>query len=162
MGEWIWLTPPDPGHCLIIGLPEGEGFPLHRADEAGRFGAFPRPLIAARAAAPSSGCGSPPAIRSRAGGTTGALNPPALARQAVALADDEHRELGLAARRPRAVDVAEHDAERAHLRPRETIAEMLEQLAIGEGDAGLGRGDEMGADLVGIGERLGHPRLVGV
>src|SRR3954471_10859397 len=125
MGEWIWLTRPDPGHCLIIGLPEGEGFTLHGADEAGRLGPLPRAFIAARAAAPA--------------------DPPALAGNEVALADDEHRELGLAARRPRAVDVAEHDAERAHLRPRETIAEMLEQLAIGKRDARLGRGDEVGA-----------------
>jgi len=54
MGEWIWITRPVSGHCLITGLPEGEGFGLHLADEAGRLGPF-RPgaaLIALRLDAP--------------------------------------------------------------------------------------------------------------
>src|SRR5438105_1752869 len=105
MGEWIWLTRGPSCRCLITGLPEGEGFRLHRADEAGRFGTFPGALIAAR---PGS-----------------AADPPALARQAVALADDQHRELGLAPRAALTVDVAEHCAQRPHLRPREAVAEML-------------------------------------
>src|SRR6185295_7385545 len=102
MGEWIWLTRPVSGHCLITGLPEGEGFALHRADEAGRFGPLPRAFIAARSA-PSR-------------------DPPTLAWNAVALADDQDGEFGLAARCGRAVDVAEHRAQGAHLRPGEAVA----------------------------------------
>ena len=79
-------------------------------------------------------------------------DPPALARNAVALADDEDGELGLAARFRLAVDVAEHGAELAHLRPREMIAELLEHLGISERRPGPGRGDEMGADFLRIGE----------
>src|SRR5690349_8184610 len=127
MGERIWLTAVPPGDCPVSGLPEGEGFALHGADEPGRLRPFPRPFIAAGAgAAGLSGCGLPPAIRSRAGGTTCPLNPPALAGNAVALADDEHGKLGLAARLRIAVDVTEHRAELAHLRPRKMIAQALE------------------------------------
>ena len=77
MGEQSWLIRGLRGHCLIPGLPEGEGFRLHRGDEAGGLRALPWPLIAAL----------PPA----------AADPPALAGKAVALADDQDRELGLAA-----------------------------------------------------------------
>src|SRR4051812_20583274 len=100
MGDWIWLTRGDSCQCFIIGLPEGKGFALNLADEARRFGAFPWAGIAARAAALRRG---------------GPFNPPALARQAVALADDEDGKLRLAARRTGAIDIAEHDAQGPHL-----------------------------------------------
>src|SRR3954471_24957411 len=117
MGEWIWLTCALSGHCLITGLPEGEGFVLHLANEAGRLRPLPGPVIAARA------------------GATG--DPPPLSRYAIALANDQNREFGFAPRFGIAVDVAEHGAQGAHLRPAETIAEMLEQLAISQGDSSL-------------------------
>src|SRR5258705_12907912 len=108
MGEWIRLTRPVSGHCLIPGLPEGEGFTLEVANEAGRLRPFPRAFIAARSPTPG--------------------DPPALAGYPVALADDQNGEFGLAPRRGLAVDAAEHRAQCPHLRPREAVAEMLEQL----------------------------------
>ena len=77
-----------------------------------RLRSFPRSLIAVLA--------------------TAAGDPPALARKAVALADDEHRQLRLAARRRVLVDRAQDLAQGAHLRPREGIAEPFEQLAIAQ------------------------------
>src|SRR5688500_961169 len=96
-----WLTSPALALCPGSGLPPGESFRLHAADEARRLGALPKPLIAAPAAA--------------------ARCPPALAGQAVALPDDEHRKLRLAARRRVLVDGAKDLAQGAHLRPGEGI-----------------------------------------
>src|ERR1700712_4468726 len=76
------------------------------------------------------------------------------------MADDENRKFRLAARPAFAVDLAEHHAQGPHLRPREAVAEMLEQLTIAQRDAGFGRRDEMGANLVAIRERLGHLRAL--
>src|SRR4051812_3150318 len=111
-GDRRWLTGGLSGHCPIFGLPEGEGFPLDGGDEACRV----RPLPGALIAALRQVC----------------ADPPALSRQAVALADDENGEFGLAARRRLAVDLSEHGAQSAHLRPSESVAEMLEQLAVGK------------------------------
>src|SRR3954469_5099370 len=100
MGVRRWLTLSVLPRCPRLGLPEGEGFRLDPRHEPLRLGAFPRPLIATRPAA--------------------AGHPPALARQAVHLADDEHRELGLAPRFGFLVHGAEDGAQRPHLGPRET------------------------------------------
>jgi hypothetical protein len=59
-----------------MGLPPGEGFRLHRLDEAPSLGPFPRAAIAAF-------------------GRAGA-DPPALAGNAVACADDQDGQLRLA------------------------------------------------------------------
>src|SRR4051812_2249865 len=135
MGEQRWLIRPLFRACPAAGPPPGKGFRLHRGDEAPRLRPLPRPLIAAAAAA--------------------AGYPPALAGEAVALADDEHRELRLAAPRRLLVDRAQGGAEGTHLRPGEAVAELLEEGAVAHRRPGLGGRDEVGAHLVRIGER-GH------
>src|SRR5688572_1528300 len=132
MGDERWLTGGLVAACPASGLPEGEAFRLDPLDEAPGLGPFPGPLIAA--AAPAAG------------------NPPALAGKPVALADDQHRQLRLAAKRPGLVDRAENLAERPHLRPREGIAELLEQLAIAERRPRLRGGDEVQPNVLGLGE----------
>src|SRR5436190_14404215 len=135
-GDRRWLTRSLLGHCPIFGLPEGEGFPLDGGDETRRVRSLPWALVAAL---PQVGA-----------------DPPALSRQAVALADDQHGELGLAARRRLPVDFSKHRAQSAHLRPGESVAEMLEQLAVGKRDAGPCGGDQVRADFFAVGQRLGH------
>src|SRR5688572_24631467 len=58
-------------------------------------------------------------------------DPPALPRQTVGLAHDQHGQLRLAARLRILVDRAEDAAQRPHLGPGEVVAELAEQLGIG-------------------------------
>src|SRR3954447_26491285 len=59
-----------------------------------------------------------------------AADPPALTRQAVRLPHNQHRKLGVAGLLQFVVDITEHLAQSAHLRPREIVAEQPEDLGI--------------------------------
>src|SRR5437764_7805345 len=59
-----------------------------------------------------------------------AADPPALARQPVGLADDQHGKLGLAARRRFVIDKAQDLAQLPHLGPREVMPKEPEHLGV--------------------------------
>src|SRR3546814_19781675 len=91
-----WSSDVCSSDLAIIGPPEGEGFRLHLGDEACCLRPFPRPFVTARAGA--------------------ARDPPALPRYAVALPDDEHRQLRLASRCLQLVDRAQEGAKSSEAR----------------------------------------------
>jgi hypothetical protein len=134
MGEQSWLIRGLRGPCLIPGLPEGKGFRLDRGDEAGRFRTLPWPIISAL--------------------PTASLTTIPLPVEKAWRLENTRTRAWLAAQFGLGIDGAEHDAELAHFRPREGIAEMLEQLAIAQRYARFGGGDEMDTNFSGIGARL--------
>src|SRR4051794_28966363 len=96
----------------MLGLasrPMFERLGLDLADQPRRFGPFPQAGVA---------------MPFRAG------DPPALTRQPVGLADDQHSKLRFAAGRGFVVHIAEDLAQLAHLGPREMVAEEAEHLGI--------------------------------
>ena len=74
------------------------------------------------------------------------------------MAHHEDCQLGLAAFRARLVDRPENLAQGAHLGPRKFVAELVEELGVGDWLARRGCGDEMRADFVRVGEppRVAH------
>src|SRR4029079_18851111 len=83
----------------------------------------------------------------------GPANPPPLARQPIGLADYEHRKLGLTASLGLVVDIAEHLAQLAHLRPAKMMAQQLKHPRIADRLAGLRRRDEDRPHLSRVGQQ---------
>ena len=88
-----------------------------------------------------------------------AADPPALAREPVGLAHDEHGQLGLTARFRLVVHVGKDLAQRTHLGPCEVVTEQAEHFRIADGLACFGGRDKDGADFRRIGKQPGfaHP-----
>ena len=82
-----------------------------------------------------------------------AADPPALSGQPIRLADNQDRKLGLPARRGLIVDIAEHLAQLAHLRPREMMAEETQHLGIADRLPRLRGRDQDRTDLLRIGQQ---------
>src|SRR5260221_7364750 len=124
----------------MLGLasrPMFERLGLDLADQPRRFGPFPEAGVA---------------MPFRAG------DPPALTRQPVGLADDQHSKLRFAADRGFVVDMTEDLAQLAHLGPREMMTEKSEQFGIADRLPRLCRRDQDRPHLGGIRQqaRLAH------
>src|SRR5690349_3630304 len=92
------------GRLRVLG-PILKRLALQLLDQLHRLGTFPEPFVTMLLRAP---------------------DPPALPRQSIGLADDEHRELRLTALLRFVVHISEHLAQLAHLRPGEMVAEELQ------------------------------------
>src|SRR6185369_7830842 len=87
-------------------------------------------------------------------------DPPALAREPVRLANDQHRKFRLAARLGFLIDIGEHLAQGAHLWPREMMPEKAKDFGIADRLSRLRRCDQDCTHLARIGQQpraLAHP-----
>ncbi len=76
--------------------------------------------------------------------------PPALTRQTVALAHNQHRQLGIAAPAAARVHLAEHDTKLPHQWPRKPMAERGERFRVSERLPSPRRADQQRFHLVDI------------